>query len=212
MSEYDKLSLRLLLENGVHLGHHKSKYNPESSMYIMGIRNKTHIINLETTLVALRKVMLFVHEIASRNGTVLFISNIPEYSTVIEKTSKKANQPYMNKQWIGGLLTNFTQIRRKLDHTTDCSHKFLLSTQGIRSMKVLPDAIVVFGVNNCKTALHEASVLNIPSIGVVDSNTNTHNITYSIPGNDDSILAINLYCQLISNAILSGSHNSIYQD
>ena len=204
--------LHQLLENGVHLGHHKNKWNAEMSSYLLGIRSKTHIIDLEKTLVSLRKAMSLVQNVSSHGGKILFISTIPEFSHIIEMAAKKAGQPYINRRWIGGLLTNFTEIRKKLTNLKGCSHKFIYSTQGIRSMSTLPDMIFVIGINNCTTALHEASLLNIPCIGIVDSNTSVQNVTYPIPGNDDSILAVNLYCQLISNAILSGSYHSIYQD
>lgn len=206
------ITLHQLLENGVHLGHNKSKWNSEMSSYILGIRHNTHIIDLEKTVVSLRKVTSLVSKISSSGGSILFVCTIPDFSHIIEHTAKRCGQPYINRRWIGGLLTNFTEINKKLHHLKGCSHKFIYSTQGIRSMTNLPDALFIVGVNNCTTALHEASLLNIPCIGVVDTNTRVQNITYPIPGNDDSILSVNLYCQLISNAILSGSNNSIYQD
>lgn len=205
-------TLKHLIDNGVHIGHHKSKVNTEVSPYLLGVRTNVHIIDLETTLVALRKAMAFAHDLSSNGGSILFVSTINDYSSIIESSARKCNQHYVNKQWLGGLLTNFIQIKKRLNNVSDCSYKFIMSTQGIKSMETLPDALFVIGARNCPTALHEASLLKIPTIAVVDSNDSIRNVTYPIPGNDDSILAVNLYCQLISNAILSGSYNRTYHD
>lgn len=202
----DKISLAGLLENGAHLGHHISKYNPDMSQYIIGSRSGFNIIDLEITLQSLRRALSFVNQVASNGGQVLFICTNSHYSNVIAKTAKKCNQPYINRQWIGGLLTNYTHMRRKILKTEGCSQKFMISTQGIRNMDTLPSAIFIIGTNNCATALHEASILRIPSIAIVDTNCSLSNITYTIPGNDDSILAVNLFCNLISNAILDGTN------
>jgi small subunit ribosomal protein S2 len=206
----ENVSLTTMLKNGVHIGHHVSKWNSETGPFILGNRGNIHIIDLEKTIISFRKTLNFVSELSARGGTILFISTINDFSNIVQKNARKCNQPYINRRWIGGLLTNFTHIKKKLYNPKGCSEKFIFSTQGIRNMERLPDAIFIIGVNNCKTAIKEASKLNIPTIAVVDSNTSLQNITYAIPGNDDSILAVNLYCQLISNAILSGSYNSKY--
>nr|YP_007890599.1 ribosomal protein S2 [Histiona aroides]AGH24093.1 ribosomal protein S2 [Histiona aroides] len=206
------ISLQDLIYNGVHIGHEKSKVNTEATPYLLGVRSNMHIINLETTIVALRKTMKFINDLSANGGTVLFVSTVNDYSSIIESAAKRSNQPYVNRQWVGGLLTNFVQIRKRLNSITDCSYKFIMSTQGVKNMDRLPDALFVIGARNCPTALHEASVLKIPTIAIIDSNDSIRNITYPIPGNDDSILAVNLYCQLISNAILSGSHDHRYQN
>lgn len=206
----EDLSLTTMLKNGVHIGHHTSKWNPETSSYLLGHRGNIHIIDLEKTIISFRKALRFLSELSSRGGSILFISTINDFSSIIQKSATKCNQPYVNRRWIGGLLTNFTHIKKKLHDPKGCSEKFIFSTQGIRNMEVLPSAIFIVGVNNCQTALSEASKLNIPTIAIVDSNTSIQDITYPIPGNDDSILAVNLYCQLVSNAILSGSYNSKY--
>nr|NP_044803.1 ribosomal protein S2 [Reclinomonas americana]AAD11918.1 ribosomal protein S2 [Reclinomonas americana] len=206
----EKTSLAIMLRNGVHIGHHVNKWNSETGPYLLGQRGNIHIIDLEKTLFLLRKTLSFVSELSSRGGSILFISTMYDFSNIVEENAKKCGQPYVNRRWIGGLLTNFTHIKKKLRNPKGCSEKFIFSTQGIRNMERLPSAIFIVGVNNCRTALLEASKLNIPTIAIVDSNTSIQDITYPIPGNDDSILAVNLYCQLISNAILSGSYNSKY--
>lgn len=203
----NKICLNTLIRNGVHLGHHRSKGNAEAFPYVIGSRSNIHIIDLEATLISLRNAIHFVKNVSANGGTVLFMSAVPEYSGIIEACAKKTNQPYINKQWIGGLLTNFIQIKKRLDNLSSCSYRFVMSTQGVRAMKALPDAIFILGVKNSAAALHEASLLKIPTIAIVDTNDSIQSVTYPIPGNDDSILAANLYCQLISNAILSGNHN-----
>lgn len=192
-----------LLENGVHLGHHHSKYHPDTSSFILGSRSKIHIIDLEKTLFMLRKTLFFLQDIGKSNGKVLFVCTIDEYSALVRSIAISCNQPYVHTHWIGGLLTNFTLIRNKIDTLYQCSSRFLLHTQGIRSMDVLPQAVIVIGVKKCATAIHEARLLNIPVIGIVDTNNSVQDITYPIPGNDDSILAINMFCKLFANAILS---------
>ena len=204
----NKISLQYLLQNGAHIGHHKSRYNPEMSSYILGIRSNIHIIDLESTLHLLRLAMGFTQQVAASGGSVLFICSNPQYSSIVENAAHRCNQPYINKQWIGGLLTNFIHVRKKLESTRNCSNKFLLLTQGIRTMDKLPDAIIVFDVENNTAALREAEKLHIPCIGVVDTNSTIKRITFPIPGNNDSRLTINVYCQLLSNAILSGLRHS----
>jgi small subunit ribosomal protein S2 len=205
---FNKICLNTLIKNGVHLGHHKNKGNAEAFPYIIGSRGSIHIIDLETTLISLRNALCFVNKVSANGGTVLFMSAVPDYSGIIEICAKKANQPYINKQWIGGLLTNYIQIKKRLENLSSCSYRFVMSTQGVRAMNALPDAIFILGIKNSAAALHEASLLKIPIIAIVDTNDSIQNVTYPIPGNDDSILAANLYCQLISNAILSGNHKT----
>ena len=207
-----QIALEQLMLCGAHLGHSKHTWNPQTSPYILGIRSNMHIIDLEQTLSALRIVARFVYEISAHGGTVLFVSTIHDYAHIIETCAKKCNQPYINRRWVGGLLTNYTQIKTKLNNPVGCSQKFILSTQGLRNLSRLPDAIFILGTNNCKTVIHEASLLHIPTIAVVDTNVGIRDITYPIPGNDDSVRSINMYCQIISNAILSGYYNSIYQE
>lgn len=208
MESHTKYAFDQFMKNGVHLGHHANKYNSEMLPYILGARSNLHIINIEATIVMLRNASSFLNSVVSSGGSVLFVCSKGEYSPIIEDIAKKTNQYYINKQWIGGLLTNFTQVKEKLQNTTKCSHKFLSLTEGIRNMKKLPDIIIVFGVLSNSTALHEAELLKIPSIAIVDTNCTLQKITYPIPGNDDSILSINLFCQMFGNVILSGLHKS----
>lgn len=207
-----QVTLEQLLLCGTHIGHSKQTWNPQTSPYILGTRNNTLIIDLEQTLVLLRTAIRFVYEVSAGGGTVLFVSTAHDYANIVETCAKKCNQPYVNRRWVGGLLTNYIQMKDKLKNPSGCSQKFILSTQGTRNLDKLPDAIFIIGTNNCKSIIHEASLLQIPTIAIIDTNVSVKGITYPIPGNDDSVRTINLYCQMVSNAILSGYYNSIYQE
>lgn len=214
-------SLQTLIAHDVHLGHYYKKWNPKMSPYLLGIRNDLHIIDLEKTVIMLKRALHAVRTAARENAQILFVSNNPSdhknYAFFVENAAKKCNQPFLNKRWIGGLLTNYIYFKEQIKNINDQLsttsnqttykkyQKFLLNTHGIQNMTSLPSLIFIVGIKESHQILKEANKLNIPTIGIIDSNTDPSLVTYPIPGNDDSIQAVHLYCQLISNAILDAT-------
>ncbi len=223
-----KVSMRQMLEAGVHFGHQTRYWNPKMKPYIFGHRNKIHIINLEKTLPLYNDAMNFVGKLASNGGRILFVGTKRSARDVVSEEGQRCGMPYVNHRWLGGMLTNFKTIKQSIKRLKDLEamvadgsidHKFNKkealglrremeklerSIGGIKDMNGLPDALFVVDTWHEKNAIAEARNLGIPVIGVVDSNNDPEPVDYVIPGNDDAIRAVQLYVQGASAAILEG--------
>jgi small subunit ribosomal protein S2 len=221
------VTMRQMLEAGVHFGHQTRYWNPKMAPYIFGARGKIHIINLEKTLPLLNDSMNFISKLAARRGTVMFVGTKRAASGAIEEEAKRCGMPYVSHRWLGGMLTNYRTIRESVKRlkqlesmhedgsVTHLVKKEVLqltreraklerSLGGIKEMKSLPDALFVIDVGHEDIAVKEARKLGIPVIAVVDTNCSPDNIDYVIPGNDDAIRSIRLYAQLAADAVLEG--------
>ena len=224
-------SMNELIEAGVHFGHKTKRWNPRMAPYIYGVRNDIHIINLGKTVPMLQKGLTAVRDVVSQNGRILFVGTKRQASGPIAEAAKRCGQYYINQRWLGGLLTNWNTIQvsiktlRKLEEqlagpNAGFTKKELLSMSrqrdkleaslgGIKEMGGRPDMLFVIDTNKEDLAIKEAQKLGIPIVAIVDSNCSTENITFPIPGNDDSTRAINLYLQLVSDAVLDGIQASM---
>lgn len=224
-------TMRELIEAGVHFGHKTKRWNPRMAPYLYGVRNDIHIINLGKTVPMLQQALTTVRDTVSQNGRVLFVGTKRQASAPIAEAAKRCGQYYINQRWLGGLLTNWNTVQvsirtlRKLEEQLaqpgqGFTKKELLSMSrqrdkleaslgGIKEMGGRPDLIFIIDTNKEDLAIKEAQKLGIPIVAIVDSNCSTDGITFPIPGNDDSTRAINLYCQLISDAVLSGLQASL---
>ncbi len=220
----NKVSMRDMLEAGVHFGHQTRYWHPKMDQFIFGSRNKVHIINLEKTLPLFHDAMNFIGATAARRGKILFVATKRQAQEIVKEEATRAGMPYINHRWLGGLLTNYKTIRQTIKRLKDLKameadgtfnkmikkealqlqrelFKLDRSLGGIEDMGGLPDALFVIDVGHEKTAIAEAKRLGIPVIGVVDTNYSPDNIDYLIPGNDDSSRAIGLYCRAAADAI-----------
>ncbi|MCS2610780.1 30S ribosomal protein S2 [Halomonas dongshanensis] len=217
------VNMRDLLKAGAHFGHQTKYWNPKMSKFIFGARNKIHIINLEHTLPALNEAVDVVEKMAASNNKILFVGTKRSAGKIIKEEANRVGQPFVNHRWLGGMLTNFKTIRQSIkrlreletmreDGTFDklTKKEVLMATReqeklersigGIKNMGGLPDALFVIDVDHERIAINEANKLGIPVIGVVDTNSNPDGVDYVIPGNDDSIRAIQIYVKAIADA------------
>lgn len=220
-----KVTMRQMLEAGVHFGHQTRYWNPKMGQYIFGERNKIHIINLEKTLPMFNDSMNFVSSVAAKRGKVLFVGTKRAAGKVIKEQAQRCGMPYVNHRWLGGMLTNFKTVKQSIkrlkylekastDGTFDSLtkkealmhsrelEKLEKSLGGIKDMNNLPSAVFVVDVGHEKIAVQEANKLGIPVIGVVDTNNQAKGVDYIIPGNDDAIRAINLYVETAAESVL----------
>jgi small subunit ribosomal protein S2 len=224
------VSMREMLEAGVHFGHQTRFWNPKMAPYIYGHRNKIHIINLEKTQPLFEEAMKFVRQLASKRGTILMVGTKRQAREVVAQDAKRCGMPYVDQRWLGGMLTNFKTVKGSLKKLKDMQAQVEAGTQpaikkealmfqreiaklekdigGIAEMNALPDAIFVIDVGYHKIAVAEAVKLGIPVIGVVDSNHSPEGIDYVIPGNDDSAKAVALYARAVADAVLEGKANA----
>jgi len=224
------VSMREMLEAGVHFGHQTRFWNPKMAPYIYGHRNKIHIINLEKTQPLFNDAMKFVRQLAARRGTILMIGTKRQAREVIALEAQRAGMPYVDQRWLGGMMTNFKTVKGSLkklkdmqaakDSGTDSMIKKealmferdLIKLErdigGIQDMTALPDAMFVIDVGYHKIAVAEAKKLGIPVIGIVDTNHSPIGIDYVIPGNDDSAKAVALYARSVADAVLEGKANA----
>lgn len=224
-------TMRQLLEAGVHFGHVTRRWNPKMEQYIFGVRQGVHVIDLQQTVPMLYRAMQAVHDIVAGGGRVLWVGTKRQASSPIAEAAKKCGQYYVNHRWLGGMLTNWKTISNSIKrlHTleeqlgqevTGLTKRELLSLTrerdkleralgGIKEMGGLPDVVFVIDTIKESIAVAEANKLGIPVVGVIDSNSDPSGITYPIPGNDDSIRAINLYCDMIAGSVLSGIQSEI---
>ncbi|MEY3220342.1 MAG: hypothetical protein RIT27_1699 [Pseudomonadota bacterium] len=221
------VTMRQMLEAGVHFGHQTRYWNPQMAPYIFGERNKIHIINLEHTLPLYQDAANFLGKLASKRGKVLFVGTKRAAQEAIKEAAEKCGMPYVNRRWLGGMLTNFKTLKSSVKRMKDLemmavdgtfakltkkealdltreSAKLEASLGGIKHMNGLPDALFVIDVGHENIAVSEARKLGIPVLGIVDTNNSPLNIDYVIPGNDDAIRAIQLYLNGIADAILEG--------
>lgn len=228
------VTMRQMLEAGVHFGHQTRFWNPKMAPYIFGHRNKIHIINLEKTLVMYEEAMKYVRQLSANKGVILFVGTKRQARDIVREEAQRCGSPYVDQRWLGGMLTNFKTIKLSIkrlqemevmtqDGTLDKLvkkealdlqrelDKLNSSLGGIKDMKGLPDALFVIDVGYQKGAITEARKLGIPVIGVVDTNHNPDNLQYIIPGNDDSSRAIRLYARGVADAILEGRNQSIQE-
>lgn len=221
------VTMREMLEAGVHFGHQTRYWNPQMAPYLFGHRNKIHIINLEHTLPLYNEAINFIGKLASRKGKILFVGTKRSAQQIMKEEAQRCEMPFVNKRWLGGLLTNYKTVKQSIkrykeleameaDGTLDrMSKKEALrnrrqlekldaSLSGIKDMPSLPDAMFVIDVGYEDIAIKEASILGIPVIAVVDSNNSPKGVDYIIPGNDDAIRSIRLYAKGVADAILDG--------
>jgi small subunit ribosomal protein S2 len=219
-------TLRQLLESGVHFGHHTRRWNPKMGPYIFGVRNGVHIIDLQQTVPMLHRALDVVREVVAGGGRVLFVGTKRQAQDKVAAAATRCGQYYVNHRWLGGMLTNWKTISQSIKKLKEMDEqlsevdsgltkkerlgvtrhrdKLDRALGGIRDMGGLPDVLVIIDTNKEAIAVQEASKLGIPVIAVIDSNSDPEGITYPIPGNDDALRAIDLYCELISASVLSG--------
>ena len=225
------VSMREMLEAGVHFGHQTRFWNPKMAPYIFGHRNKIHIINLEKTQPAFEDALKFIKQLSARRGTVLMIGTKRQARDVVAAEAQRAGVPFVNQRWLGGMLTNFKTVKGSIKKLKDAQvqveagldnlkkkegllfqrelAKLEKDIGGIQDMAALPDALFVIDVGYHKIAIAEAKKLGIPVIGVVDTNHSPEGIDYVIPGNDDSSKAVALYAKAVADAILEGKANAV---
>jgi small subunit ribosomal protein S2 len=225
------VTMRQMLEAGVHFGHQTRFWNPKMAPYIFGHRNKIHIVNLEKSLPLFQDALKFVHKLAANKGTVLFVGTKRTAREIVKEEAERAGMPYVDNRWLGGMLTNFKTVRQSVKRLKDLEvllaedvtklpkkealmlqrelDKLTRSLGGIRDMAALPDAIFVIDVGYQKGAVVEANALGIPVIGVVDTNNSPLGVNYIVPGNDDSNRAIRLYARGVADAVLEGRSESL---
>ena len=232
-----RVNMRDLLEAGVHFGHQKRYWNPKMSEYIFGARNDIHIINLEKTVPALEASLDFVSSVAAKKNKILFVGTKRSASKIIKEEASRAGMPYVDKRWLGGMLTNYKTIRQSIrrlrdleEQSTDgtfaklTKHEALTrqrmleklesSLGGIKDMGGLPDVILIVDVDHEKIAVTEAKTLGIPVVAIVDTNSNPDNVDYLIPGNDDAIRSVRLFLSTFADAILEarGQNGAVAAD
>ncbi|HEY6897221.1 MAG TPA: 30S ribosomal protein S2 [Rhodocyclaceae bacterium] len=225
-------TMRQMLEAGVHFGHQTRFWNPKMAPYIFGHRNKIHIVNLEKTLAKYQEAMTFLKKMAGKKGSVLFVGTKRQAREIIAEEAQRANMPFVDERWLGGMLTNFKTVKLSIKRLKELEQmvedgsfeklskkealmqkremdKLQKSIGGIKDMTGLPDAIFVIDVGYHKIAITEANKLGIPVIGVVDTNHSPEGVNFIIPGNDDSSRAIRLYARGAADAILEGKSQSL---
>ena len=221
------VTMRQMLEAGVHFGHQTRFWNPKMAPFIFGQRNKIHIVNLEKTLVKYNEAIDFVRKLAANRGTILFVGTKRQAREIIAEEAARASMPFVDERWLGGMLTNFKTVKVSIKRLKDMEamvedgsierlskkealmasrelEKLQKSLGGIKELGGLPDALFVIDVGYHKIAITEANKLGIPVIAVVDTNHSPEGIDYVIPGNDDSSSAIRLYARGVADAILEG--------
>lgn len=225
--EMSKVSMRQMLEAGVHFGHQTRFWCPKMAPYIYGERNRIHIFNLESTVPALDDALNFLGKLASRNGRILFVGTKRAAREAIKEAAANCNMPYVNRRWPGGMMTNFKTVKQSVKRMLELEDMFASggeerlskkealtlrreleklekSLGGIKKMERLPDALFVIDTGHEKIAIAEARKLGIPIIAVVDSNNSPDDIDYVIPGNDDAVRAIQLFSDAAADAVQNG--------
>jgi len=221
------VSMRDMLEAGVHFGHQTRFWNPQMAPYIFGDRNKIHIINLEKTVPLFNDALNFLGRMASNQGRILFVGTKRAASKIVREEAERCGMPYVDHRWLGGMLTNYKTVRQSIKRLKDLEKmsedgsfdrvtkkealnltremtKLERSLGGIKNMGGLPDALFIVDVGYENIAVNEANKLGIPVIGIVDTNNTPKGVDYVIPGNDDAIRAIKLYTSQVADAVLDG--------
>jgi len=228
------VTMRQMLEAGVHFGHQTRFWNPKMAPYIFGHRNKIHIINLEKTLDMYQGAMKYVRQLSANRGTILFVGTKRQAREILAEEAQRAGMPYVDQRWLGGMLTNFKTVKTSIKRLKDMEAtlaeggqermskkealmfqremtKLNTSLGGIKDMVSLPDALFVIDVGYHKIAVTEAKKLGIPVVAVVDTNHSPEGIAHVIPGNDDSGKAIRLYARGVADAVLEGRNASMQE-
>ncbi|MGZ5136767.1 MAG: 30S ribosomal protein S2 [Burkholderiales bacterium] len=228
------VTMREMLEAGVHFGHQTRYWNPKMAPYIFGHRNKIHIVNLEKTLAMYQDALKFVRQLSANKGTVLFVGTKRQAREIIREEAQRSGAPFVDYRWLGGMLTNYKTVKQSIKRLKDMEQiqqdgtfdkltkkealnyqremaKLDRSLGGIKDMNGLPDAMFVIDVGYQKNAIAEANKLGIPVIAVVDTNHTPIGVDYIIPGNDDSSRAIRLYVRGIADAYLEGRNDSLQE-
>jgi len=226
------VTMREMLEAGVHFGHQTRYWNPKMAPYIFGHRNRIHIINLEKTLASYNEALTYARRLAANRGSILFVGTKRQARDIIGEEARRAGMPYVDQRWLGGMLTNFKTVRASIKRLKDMEaiiqegglermskkealgfqrevDKLQKSIGGIKDMNGTPDALFVVDVGYHKGAVTEAGKLGIPVIGVVDTNHSPLGVAHVIPGNDDSSRAIRLYARGMADAILEGRSSAV---
>ncbi|HXS51245.1 MAG TPA: 30S ribosomal protein S2 [Usitatibacter sp.] len=221
------VTMRQMLEAGVHFGHQTRYWNPKMAPFIFGARNKIHIINLEKSLPMYQEALKFVRQLTANKGTILFVGTKRQAREIVKEEARRAGAPYVDYRWLGGMLTNFKTVKQSIKRLKEMDQmvadgslerlskkeqlhfnrereKLERSLGGIKDMGGIPDALFVIDVGFHKIAVTESRTLGIPIVGVVDTNNSLDGIDYVIPGNDDSTRAIRLYARGVADAILEG--------
>ena len=219
-------TMRQLLEAGVHFGHHTRRWNPRMASYLFGIRNQVHIIDLQQTVPMLDRALRAVRDVTAAGGRVLFVGTKRAAAEHVADAAKRCGQYYVNHRWLGGMLTNWKTItgsikrlrtiddliagdtqgltKKEVLEITRDRDKLERALGGIKEMGGLPDILFIIDTNKEKLAVEEANKLHIPVVAILDSNSDPTGVTFPIPGNDDAIRAITLYCDLIAGSVLDG--------
>ncbi len=226
------VTMREMLEAGVHFGHQTRYWNPKMAPYIFGHRNKIHIVNLEKTMALYQDAIKFVRQLTSNKGSILFVGTKRQARDIVREEALRCSSPYVDYRWLGGMLTNYKTVKQSVQRLNDLTAmredgsmeklskkeglqyereitKLERSLGGIKDMTSLPDALFVIDVGYQKGAISEAKKLGIPVIAVVDTNHSPDGVDYVIPGNDDSSRAIKLYARGMADAVLEGRSTSI---
>ncbi|WP_455256689.1 30S ribosomal protein S2 [Peptoniphilus asaccharolyticus] len=225
------VAMKNLLEAGVHFGHQTRRWNPKMARFIFTQRNGIYIIDLQKTVKKINEAYEFIRELSAEGGTILFVGTKKQAQDAIEKEAKRCEMPFINQRWLGGLLTNYQTIRKRIDrlqrieemeedgtfealpkkeviqirHEGEKLEKFL---GGIKEMDRIPDAIFVVDPRKERIAVKEAHILGIPVIGIIDTNCDPDEIDFPIPGNDDAIRAVKLITETMANAVLEGKQGT----
>ncbi len=221
-----QFTMRQLLEAGVHFGHHTRRWNPKMRPFIFGVRNGVHILDLQQTQPLLQIALTEIRNIVSKGGRILFVGTKRQAQLTIAESAKRCGQYYVNERWLGGMMTNWKTITASINRLREVEiilngdqsgytkkellmmtrerNKLESSIGGIKDMGGQPDALFVIDTNKEEIAIKEANKLGIPVFGVVDSNGSLDGVDYVIPGNDDALRAIDLYCELVVGAVLDG--------
>lgn len=223
-----KINIRTLLEAGCHFGHQTRRWNPKMKPFIFGERNNIYILDLKQTIVEADKAYTFLKETAAKGGKVLFVGTKKQAQEAVKSAAERANMPYINQRWLGGMLTNFVTIRSRINRMEELEAmvedgrmavlpkkeqavlgkeltKLQTNLGGARDMKGLPQALFVIDTKREENAIKEAQRLNIPVVALIDTNSDPDEVEYGIPCNDDAISAVTLMCELMADACLAGS-------
>ena len=228
------VTMRQMLEAGVHFGHQTRYWNPKMADYIFGQRNKIHIVNLEKTLAMYNDAMKYVRQLAGNRGTILFVGTKRQARDIVAEEAQRCGMPFVDHRWLGGMLSNYKTVKGSIKRLKDLEtmkedgtfermakrealslsrelDKLNKSLGGIKNMGALPDAVFAIDVGYHKIAVTEAKKLGIPIVAVVDTNHSPDGIAYVIPGNDDSSRAIRLYARGVADAVLEGKSQSVQE-
>ena len=220
-------TMRQLIEAGAHYGHHTRRWNPKMAPYLFGVREGVHILDLGQTVPALYRALEAIREVAAKGGKVLFVGTKPQAAAIVQEAATRCGNFYVNHRWLGGMLTNWKTVSTSIKRLKDIDakiekgelealtkkerqmilherEKLFASLGGIQNMNGRPDIVFVIDTIKEQLAIKEANRLGIPVVAICDSNSNPDNVDYVVPGNDDAIRAIELYCDLVCGAVLDG--------